>query len=213
MEIEIPVGDVSLKGDLIIPEGADAMVVFAHGSGSSRQSSRNRMVAGKLQQEGFATLLFDLLTVAEDTDQNRRFDVSLISRRLVDVSRWLEQQPGYSGMRVGYFGASTGAAAALVAAAELQGNIKAVVSRGGRPDLVGDTLADVAAPVLLIVGGLDQKVIELNELAFARLNGEKKMIIIEGATHLFEEPGTLENVAVMAVQWFNQHLKGIAVKG
>ena len=213
MEIDIPVDDISLKGDLILAPGADALVVFAHGSGSSRKSSRNRMVAERLQAEGFGTLLFDLLTADEDADYSRRFDIGTIGARLTAATRWVMQQPGAADLPIGYFGASTGAAAALVAAAELGDAVKAVVSRGGRPDLAGDALALVRAPVLLIVGGDDQPVIGLNESAFARLTGEKKMIIIEGATHLFQEPGKLESVAVMAVQWFNQYLKGIPVKG
>ena len=212
MEIDIPVDNVSLKGDLRVPTGADALVIFAHGSGSSRLSSRNRMVAEKLQQEGFGTLLFDLLTTREDMDRTNRFDIELISQRLVQVTQWVKDK-STKHLQLGYFGASTGAAAALMAAAELKNDIKAVVSRGGRPDLAGPALPRVQAPTLLIVGGLDDVVIDLNEQAFAALENEKKMIIIEGATHLFEEPGKLESVAVMAVQWFNQHLKGIKVKG
>ncbi|HEY1005602.1 MAG TPA: alpha/beta fold hydrolase [Sphingobacteriaceae bacterium] len=213
MEVEIPVDQVILKGDLVLPDGAGYMVIFAHGSGSSRHSVRNQMVAEKLQAEGYATLLFDLLTAGEDAVGERRFDIRLISDRLVSVTRWLMREHGTPGMPVGYFGASTGAAAALVAAARLKDEIRAVVSRGGRPDLAGDSLGQVGTPVLLIVGGRDEPVIGLNEQSFARLPGEKKMIIIEGATHLFEETGKLETVAVMAVQWFNEHLKGIPVKG
>lgn len=213
MEVEIPVEHVSLKGDLIIPPGAGELVIFAHGSGSSRLSSRNRMVAEKLLQEGFGTLLFDLLTTREDMDRTNRFDITLITDRLVEVTRWVKEKSTRH-LQLGYFGASTGAAAALMAAAKLKDDIKAVVSRGGRPDLAGPALPYVQAPTLLIVGGLDDVVIDLNEQAFAAMqNNEKKMIIIEGATHLFEEPGKLESVAVMAVQWFNQHLKGIMVKG
>ncbi|HEY0898360.1 MAG TPA: alpha/beta fold hydrolase [Sphingobacteriaceae bacterium] len=212
MEVEIPVEHVTLKGDLIIPPGAAALVIFAHGSGSSMLSSRNRMVAEKLQQEGFGTLLFDLLTTREDMDRTNRFDINLITERLVEVTKWAKEKSTRH-LQLGYFGASTGAAAALMAAAKLKEDIKAVVSRGGRPDLAGPALPHVEAPTLLIVGGLDDVVIDLNEQAFSVMENEKKMIIIEGATHLFEEPGKLESVAVMAVQWFNQHLKGIMVKG
>ncbi len=213
MEVEIPLDQVVLAGDLVQPEGAGAMVIFAHGSGSSRHSVRNQMVARKLQAEGYSTLLFDLLTAGEDQVRDRRFDIGLISDRLVAVTRWLQRVHLAPGMPVGYFGASTGAAAALVAAARLKDEVRAVVSRGGRPDLAGDSLEDADTPVLLIVGGRDEPVIRLNEQSFPRLPGIKKMIIIEGAGHLFEEDGKLEAVAVMAVQWFNEHLRGIPVKG
>lgn len=213
MEIEIPVGNITLKGDLHLPQDADSLVVFVHGSGSSRLSSRNQMVAEKLQQENFGTLLFDLLTQEEDMNRRNRFDISLISSRLVAVTRWLQGQKDSAQLRLGFFGASTGAAAALVAAADLREDVKAIVSRGGRPDLANGVLDKIQVPTLLIVGGLDEEVIGLNERAFSSIAGEKKMIIMEGASHLFEEEGKLESVAVMAIQWFNQHLKGIMVKG
>jgi predicted alpha/beta-hydrolase family hydrolase len=206
-EVQIPVpDDISLTGDLDIPENAKGIVVFAHGSGSSRHSSRNKRVAEMLQEAGFATLLFDLLTVAEDQDYQTRFNIDLLTERLIQVTGWLKADDRTGGYLVGYFGASTGAAATLIAAANLGDTVMAVVSRGGRPDLAGPLLKEVNAPTLLIVGSLDEQVIELNLQAYALLNGEKEIRIVDGASHLFEEPGKLEEVADLAADWFNQYL-------
>ena len=201
---------VTLAGDLVAPAHASGLVAFAHGSGSSRKSPRNRFVAGVLEAGGLATLLFDLLTPDEEAvDQytrELRFDIDLLAERLVGATDWIERQGTLDGLPLGYFGASTGAAAALIAAARRPERVAAVVSRGGRPDLAGESLAVVRAPTLLIVGGLDHQVIDLNRQAFARLPGEKEMKIVDGATHLFEEPGTLEQVALLAREWFQRHL-------
>jgi putative phosphoribosyl transferase len=196
---------VALKGMLAIPSRAPGIVLFAHGSGSSRLSPRNNSVARVLREAGLATLLMDLLTEEEDRDYATRFDIDLLTRRLVAATRWLGTQPESRGLSVGYFGASTGAAAALNAASRLGPAIVAVVSRGGRPDLA-DSLDQVRAPTLLIVGGLDTEVITLNEAAYAQLRCEKELTIVPGATHLFEEPGTLEQVAELASRWFTRHL-------
>lgn len=209
-EIQIPVDEIILTGDLSIPAQAKGIVVFAHGSGSSRHSSRNQQVAQTLQQAGFATLLFDLLTVEEDRDFNKRFDIDLLTERLVKVTDWLEAEERTADLSVGYFGASTGAAATLKAAAQLKDLIKAVVSRGGRPDLAEPLLPQVISPTLLIVGSLDHQVIELNQKAYESLRSEREIRIVEGATHLFEEPGKLEEVAAMAVEWFNKYLITVA---
>ena len=199
-----------LAGDLVIPERAAAVVLFAHGSGSSRHSPRNRYVASVLQQGGFATLLLDLLTAAEeqvDLNSGRlRFDIGFLGQRLLEATDWLSREPATRGLSIGYFGASTGAAAALAAAAERTSLIGAVVSRGGRPDLAGPALSRVQAPTLLIVGGNDRPVIGLNQQALARLRCEKQLFIVPGATHLFEEPGALEQVSKLASDWFAQHL-------
>lgn len=205
-EVSIPIDRISLVGDLSIPEDAKGIVVFAHGSGSSRHSSRNKYVAQILEEAGFATLLFDLLTVREDLDYSVRFDIDLLTDRLIKVTDWLKSEPDTSDLDVGYFGASTGAAATLKAAATLGDIISAIVSRGGRPDLAELALQQVRTPTLLIVGGLDTKVIELNEQAFALLRTEKEIRIIPGASHLFEESGKLEEVADLAVEWFDKHL-------
>lgn len=209
-DIAIPASGVILKGELQIPSGASGIVVFVHGSGSSRHSPRNQFVARVIREAGIGTLLFDLLTTQEETEDDitreLRFDISLLTRRLLDVTRWLRSRPEGSPLRVGYFGASTGAAAALAAAAELGGDVGAVVSRGGRPDLAGDALERVTSPTLLIVGGYDDIVIGLNKEALGRLHCEKEMRIVPGATHLFEEPGTLEQVAHMAARWFLSNL-------
>ncbi len=209
-EVRIPVEGAVLPGDLDVPEGATGLVVFAHGSGSSRLSPRNREVASTLRASGrLATLLFDLLTPAEDSDYERRFDIPLLTSRLLEVTRWLLGEPTIPRLPVGYFGASTGAAAALGAAAEARSTVDAVVSRGGRPDLAGDALGRVIAPTLLIVGGLDAQVIELNEEALRRLgSAEKRLEIVPGATHLFEEPGTLEQVSALSSDWFDRYLAG-----
>jgi dienelactone hydrolase len=206
-EVAIPAGTVRLEGSLSWPAGARGIVLFAHGSGSSRHSPRNRYVAGVLQEGGFATLLFDLLTAAEDRAYATRFDIPLLTSRLLAGTAWVDRQPTAAGLPLGYFGASTGAAAALAAAAEAGSRVGAVVSRGGRPDLAGGAaLARVTAPTLLIVGGEDTVVIGLNRDAFARLACEKTLTIVPGATHLFEEPGTLEQVATHAARWFGRWL-------
>lgn len=205
--VKIPAGFIELSGELILPPGAKGIVLFAHGSGSSRFSPRNTYVAKVLQQHGIATLLFDLLTHEEDQDYDRRFDIDLLTERLLAATRWLQNNPATKLLRYGYFGASTGAAAALQAAAQMGAAIAAVVSRGGRPDLAGRTaLVNVIAPTLLIVGSEDFGVIELNEQAYALLKCEKKLTLIAGATHLFEEPGTLEEAARHASTWFSLYL-------
>jgi len=196
---------VALEGALAIPPTSPGVVLFAHGSGSSRLSPRNNYVARALRHAGLATLLMDLLTEEEDRVYATRFDIELLTRRLVAATRWLGKQPQANRLAVGYFGASTGAAAALNAAAELGSAIGAVVSRGGRPDLA-ESLDQVRAPTLLIVGGLDTEVIELNRQAYAQLRCDKQLAIVPGATHLFEEPGTLEQVADLAARWFTRRL-------
>lgn len=206
-EIVIPVGTTSLQGNIMIPPGAESIVVFVHGSGSSRHSPRNKLVADMLHQAGFAILLFDLLTLEEDRDSARRFDIDLLTRRLILVTEWLTSEKRTKGLKIGYFGASTGAAAALEAAAALGDKIHAIVSRGGRPDLAAHKLPLVKAPTLLIVGSLDYEVIGLNELAFNLLKATKRIAIVEDASHLFEEPGKLEEVAVIACEWFQKHLQ------
>src|SRR6266545_1565054 len=209
-EVQIPAGRAVLAGNLAIPDGAVALVLFAHGSGSSRHSPRNQFVARTLKDAGLATLLFDLLTPEEEAIDMRtrelRFNIGLLAERLVDATRWAKQQERTHDLRLGYFGSSTGAGAALVAAAEIPKDVGAVVSRGGRPDLAGDALPKVQAPTLLIVGGNDDIVIELNEMARDQMRCEVKLEILPGATHLFEEPGALEKVANLASDWFNAHL-------
>ena len=205
-DVVIPVEDAVLAGTLAVPEDAPGIVLFAHGAGSSRLSPRNRYVAGVLRERGLGTLLFDLLTEAEEADRGNVFDIELLAGRLVAATRWLDERPETRGRRVGYFGASTGAGAALVAAARSPERVSAVVSRGGRPDLAGDALASVRAPTLLIVGGEDTPVIAMNEDALAALTAEKRLEIVPGATHLFEEPGTLEAAAGLAADWFERHL-------
>lgn len=206
LSVRIPAGPVQLQGDLVIPDRPQGIVVFAHGSGSSRLSPRNAYVAQTLNEARLATLLFDLLTEEEDETYHNRFDIDLLAQRLELVTRWLIRRPEVSGLPLGFFGASTGAAAALQAAAALGDAVSAVVSRGGRPDLADACLARITAPTLLLVGGEDAVVIDLNRQAFDRMTGEKRMVIVEGATHLFEEPGTLEEVARAAAEWFLQHL-------
>jgi putative phosphoribosyl transferase len=209
-EISIDTGKVELGGTIGLPKRASSIVLFAHGSGSSRFSPRNRYVAQALQAEGIGTLLFDLLTrVEESVDEvtaEFRFDISFLAERLYDVTRWLLERPETKQMKFGYFGASTGVAAALVTAAALQGVVGAIVSRGGRPDLAGKALTAVRCPTLLIVGGNDQPVIKMNRYALVQLRCEKRLVIVPHATHLFEEPGALEEVARLAVQWFKTHL-------
>jgi putative phosphoribosyl transferase len=209
--VRVPAGQVTLEGNLNLPDAAGGIVLFAHGSGSSRHSPRNRYVAQLLNDAKLATLLADLLTPDEEAIDMRtahlRFDIGLLARRLIAVTDWLTGQPLTRALRIGYFGASTGAGAALVAAAERADAVGAVVSRGGRPDLAGPALPRVRAPTLLIVGGNDFQVIELNRAAYAQLRCEKQLVIIPGATHLFEEPGALDEVARLARDWFERYLK------
>ncbi|MFB7135524.1 phosphoribosyltransferase family protein [Streptomyces sp. NPDC056237] len=205
-EVDVQAGAVVLRGQLTVPEGAGGVVVFAHGSGSSRHSPRNRFVAAGLNRAGLGTLLFDLLTEEEESDRANVFDTGLLARRLADATGWLPGQPETEGLAVGYYGASTGAAAALWAAAETGARIAAVVSRGGRPDLAGPRLPAVTAPTLLIVGGHDQLVLDLNREAQARLRCENRLAVVPGATHLFEEPGALEKVTDLACDWFADHM-------
>lgn len=208
--VRIQVGNVLLEGELKIPENASGVVLFAHGSGSSRHSPRNQFVAGVIREAGIGTLLFDLLTHDEERQDAMsgalRFDIALLAKRLVGATRWLEKQSETRDLKVGYFGASTGGGAALVAAAELGDCVAAVVSRGGRPDLAADALPKVKSPTLLIVGGYDEMVICLNDEAYAKLRCEKDFRIVPGATHLFEEPGKLEQVAQISAQWFHKHM-------
>ena len=208
--IEVGLGKAMLRGDLRIPAGAGAVVVFAHGSGSSRLSPRNRFVGDILFRDGLATLLIDLLTKEEESvdlqTAELRFDIALLARRLGGVTDWLDDEPLTESLRVGYFGASTGAAAALIAAADRPQKVGAIVSRGGRPDLALPVLGQVRQPTLLIVGGADELVLDLNRRALAELGGPKELAIIPGATHLFEEPGALEQVAILASGWFRRHL-------
>lgn len=204
--IDVAAGDLLLTGDLAIPAGAEGIVLFAHGSGSSRLSPRNRLVATQLNKGGLATLLFDLLTPAEEEEDRSsgalRFDIPLLADRLSRATDFVRGHSDTSRLAVGYFGASTGAAAALIAAAERPEDVRAVVSRGGRPDLAEDALERVVAPTLLIVGGADHPVVELNARAYVRLKCRKRLEVVAGATHLFEEPGALEEVARVAREWF-----------
>ena len=208
--VRVTAGSVTLEGNLSLPEGARGIVLFAHGSGSSRLSPRNRYVARLLNEAKLATLLVDLLTPKEEEVDARtahlRFDIDFLAERLIEVTDWLTRRPDTRDLRIGYFGASTGAAAALVAAAARPDAVGAIVSRGGRPDLAGRVLALVRAPTLLIVGENDVEVIELNREAFARLKCEKRLVIVPGATHLFEEPGALDQVARLAREWFERYL-------
>lgn len=208
LQVQIPLDGAHHAGDLIIPEPARGIVVFAHGSGSSRLSPRNRFVADTLHRAGLATLLFDLLTEAEDRDYLNRFNIDLLAERLAGATRWLAQEPHCRDLDVGYFGASTGAAAALVAAVPGEHRIKAIVSRGGRPDLAAAHLPRVQAPTMLIVGGEDEEVLALNRQACALLATTKLLEVVPGATHLFEEPGTLEQAAELAAAWFARYLTG-----
>ncbi|MHA1190310.1 MAG: dienelactone hydrolase family protein [Alphaproteobacteria bacterium] len=204
------IGPLQLEGILTIPEGAVGLVIFAHGSGSSRLSPRNTYVARALNRRGLATLQFDLLTETEARDRANVFDIPLLGARVADTVRWAGEAKETADLAIGLFGASTGAAAALVAAAESPDRVAAVVSRGGRPDMAAPVLSRVAAPTLLIVGGADYGVIELNEEAFAALECEKRLDIVPGATHLFEEPGALDTVVDAAGRWFETHLGGAA---
>ena len=204
--VEIDSGGARLPGTLVIPEEARALILFAHGSGSSRLSPRNVAVARGLHESGFSTLLFDLLTECEDRFYENRFDIALLAERMIGATEWARIHPSTASLQVGFFGASTGAAAALRAAAALGDQVFAVVSRGGRPDLTGPAIATVRSPTLLIVGGLDFDVFELNREAHALLRCEKELGVVPGATHLFEEPGTLEEVTRLAREWFERHL-------
>jgi len=218
-EIAVPAGRVELAADLSLPERATGLVVFAHGSGSSRKSPRNRRVAGVLNQGAIATILIDLLTVEEEAVDARtaelRFDINLLVRRLTAITDWVDGRPDLKSLGIGYFGASTGAAAALAAAANRPETVRAVVSRGGRPDLAGPALSQVLAPCLFIVGGDDPVVVRLNREAIAQLprKTERRLEIVPGATHLFEEPGALDIVAVLARDWFQKHLKAGSAHG
>lgn len=206
----VSMGRVTLEGNLTLPEGAAGLVLFAHGSGSGRHSPRNRRVAAALNEANFATLLVDLLSPREEAidlqTAHLRFDIGLLAERLIGATDWLTKYPDTQGLRIGYFGASTGAGAALVAATERPEAVGAVVSRGGRPDLAGPVLTRVRTPTLLIVGGDDFQVIELNRTVFEKLRCEKRFVIVPGATHLFEEPGALDEVAVLARDWFQRYL-------
>lgn len=206
LDLDIPLSSVTLKGDLIIPENARGIVIFSHGSGSSRFSSRNRMVAELIQKQNMGTFLFDLLSEEEDELYENRFNIDLLSDRLIETTQWLMDYKSTTDLPIGYFGASTGAASALRAAAYFKTKIKAVVSRGGRPDLAITELPQVTAPTLLIVGGLDVAVIGMNKMAYDQLESVKEMKIIPGATHLFEEPGKLLEVAELAMVWYKRYL-------
>jgi pimeloyl-ACP methyl ester carboxylesterase len=210
-QVSIPVGGATLFGELSLPDKPLGLVLFAHGSGSSRHSPRNQFVARTLQEARIGTLLFDLLTAeeeqAEAQTRHLRFDIPMLGERLLAATRWAFDEASSSDLNTGYFGSSTGAAAALIAAAELGESISAVVSRGGRPDLAGEALNRVTAPTLLVVGGNDRQVLALNEEAYAQLHCERALRIIPGASHLFEEPGTLEKVAQTASEWFADHLQ------
>lgn len=211
--VEIDLAGAVLHGDLTLPVGAAGLVIFAHGSGSSRRSPRNRFVAGVINRAGLGTLLMDLLTEEEERvdemTRELRFDIDLLGRRVAQVVEWAGQREQVRELPVGLFGSSTGAAAALVAAASMPEEVHAIVSRGGRPDLAGDSLPDVKCPTLLVVGGLDDVVIGLNDQARSRMNCPTRLVIVPGATHLFEEPGTLEQVANLAAEWFAQHLASV----
>jgi putative phosphoribosyl transferase len=210
--VKIPISKTSsIEGDLTIPPGAKSLVAFAHGSGSSRFSPRNKYVAEIFNQAGLATLLVDLLTSQEETvdmvTAEYRFNIELLAERLISATQWLKLDPQTKDLVYGYFGASTGAAAALIAAAKLPDDVAAVVSRGGRPDLAAGYLEDVRAPTLFLVGGLDDVVLELNQNAMNRMTAKKKLIVVPGATHLFEEPGKLKEVAKFSTEWFKQYLR------
>lgn len=203
--VSIPLDTVKLEGHLALPERCKTLVVFAHGSGSSRFSPRNNFVAKILQQRGIGTLLFDLLTIQEDEIYKSRFNIHLLKERLIIVTQWVLKNPQFDQWKIGYFGASTGAAAAIMAAAELKNTIAALVSRGGRPDLAADVLEKIITPILLIVGEKDSQVLALNRYAYDHIKAEKQLSIIPQATHLFEEPGTLEKAAFLAADWFEKY--------
>lgn len=209
--IKIPVGNVEVEGNLFLPSGTHGVVVFAHGSGSSRFSPRNQYVAKEFNKAQLGTLLFDLLTADEEEEDaltaEYRFNITLLAQRLIGVTKWLRNDPQTKQLAIGYFGASTGAAAALIAAAKMSNDLAAVVSRGGRPDLAGEYLSVVKAPTLLLVGGLDVEVIDLNRQAMRQMTNKNRLVIVEGATHLFEEPGKLEEVAKFSKEWFERYLR------
>lgn len=207
MDIDIPSGSLTLEGDLEIPSNPKGIIIFVHGSGSSRHSPRNKSVAAHLNKQGFATLLFDLLTADEEIERSKVFDINLLTRRLLDATKWVKANKAIARIPVGYFGASTGAAAALVAASLLGTDISAVVSRGGRVDMAGGALERVHAPTLMIVGQRDEVVLDLNNQAQRDLACESELVTIAEATHLFEEPGALEKVAHLATEWFLRYLK------
>jgi len=217
LDVNVPVGDIELPADLELPQGACGLVLFAHGTGSSRKSTRNRLVAARLRRAGLATMLMDLLTSAEDRGElltpNLRFDIELLAERLLAAMQWLKAQAPTRDLPIGCFGASTGAAAALSVAARAPELVKAVVSRGGRPDLAIRQLGRVQAPTLLIVGGRDHEVLQLNRKALTALNCEKRLEIVPGASHLFEEPGTLEEASALATEWFTEHLTHLREAG
>ena len=204
--IQIPINSIKLEGMLAIPDGAKGLVIFAHGAGSSRLSPRNNFVAEEIRKKGVGTLLFDLLTEEEDEIYENRFDIPLLADRLKIVTEWVKKQTETKNLNVGYFGSSTGAAAAIIGAADIGPEIKAVVSRGGRPDLAGEALSEIQSPTLFMVGGDDFGVIELNQESYDLMKCKKQLKIIPGATHLFEEPGTLEKVAHLAAEWFKKYL-------
>ena len=204
--LQIPINSIKLEGMLAIPEGAKGLVIFAHGAGSSRLSPRNNFVAEEIRKKGVGTLLFDLLTEEEDEIYENRFDIPLLADRLKIVTEWVKKQSETKNLNIGYFGSSTGAAAAIIAASDIGPEIKAVVSRGGRPDLAGEALSQIQSPALFMVGGDDFGVIELNQESYDLMKCKKELKIISGATHLFEEPGTLEEVAHLAAEWFKKYL-------
>lgn len=206
-EAHIPCGNVKLTGNLDVPQPYSGIVIFAHGSGSSRFSPRNQFVAKSLQNKGIATLLFDLLTPKEDENYGNRFNISLLSDRLYEVAQWLIQKKEFQNQLIGFFGASTGAAAALMAAARLEKKVAAIVSRGGRPDLAKEVLHQIRCPTLFIVGEEDEEVLELNQLALQEIRGPKELHVVPEATHLFEEPGALEEVTQEATEWFQKYLQ------
>jgi len=210
MPKRVQIGPQALEGDLIVPPQARGLVLFAHGSGSSRRSPRNRQVARALNDEDFGTLLFDLLLPDEAQDRSNVFDIELLGRRIVEAIDWLDRRPALAGLPLGLFGASTGAAAALLGAAERPKRVQAVVSRGGRPDLAKDALPRVTAPTLLVVGGADTEVLAMNREALAQLRKPSELAVVPGATHLFEESGALERVTQLAVRWFATHLRAAA---
>lgn len=204
--VSIECAGVRIEGSLVVPQGAKGVVLFAHGSGSSRHSPRNNFVAGELRKSSLGTLLIDLLTPEEDADYSTRFDIKLLTERLITATRWLEQDDRTKGLRIGYFGASTGAAAAIEASVKAGAEVGAIVSRGGRVDLAKDFIPELNAPSLFIVGENDGVVVELNKKCYELLKAEKELAVVQGAGHLFEEPGALERVAKLAAMWFSKHL-------
>lgn len=208
IEVDIPIGKLTVQGSLVLPKTNNGIVIFSHGSGSSRYSRRNQMVAKKLNEKNFGTLLFDLLTEEEDQIYENRFDIDLLTKRLILVTEWVRKYPSTNTYAIAYYGASTGAASALMAATKVK-EVSAVVSRGGRPDLAMDFLSKVTAPTLLIVGSLDHDVLDLNKLAYDKLECTKKLEIVQGASHLFEENGKMEEVSSLACNWFEKYLQPV----